>query len=122
MNNIQIWSRETDLKLLRNLATAGIVLFAAFVGALVPMPVQSTAITILYMAISVSLGIFAWGIFNIMKPLYYDKRWEIGEMIVVPLTWILLVSVLALCFFHYESAWKEQIQKGMEMLGRVNVG
>jgi hypothetical protein len=118
MNNIQIWPRQVDFKILKILSTLGLLLFAAFVGTLLPAP--SNEIMILNMCITACLGITAWSAFNIIEPVNYDKRWNNREMVAVPIVWILLVLVFALCVSQHESRWQKQMQKGMEQLIRVN--
>ena len=110
MNNIILWSRGTDRKILATLGVICGLLFAAFVGSIIPSPGPSESFAFVNAAITTSLLLFIWLGFRLLRPIRYDRRWLIGEFIAVPLLWLLLVVALAIWFHHLHGASDEKIE------------
>jgi hypothetical protein len=98
MNNIQFSSRETDRKVLIVLFSLA---FSAFVGYLLPTPLDYPGIQFFDAFITVALGVLVWGVFRLLEPARrYSRTWVIAKNAGIPIVWALLVLVLAVWFYH----------------------
>jgi hypothetical protein len=91
MKNVQ-FSRETvstvltALALLPSFAISGVL-----VGLCVPAKFSDISqVPQVLAAISVGLALFVWSIFRLIKPVGYNRNWEIAEMTLVPLYSLML--------------------------------
>src|SRR5262245_6348920 len=98
MNNIQLWSRAIDKKILIVLGVACALALAAAIGLALPTAEPSVNIKVLNALITSTLLVFVWGLFRLVRPTRYSPGWATAEIIVVPLAWTMLVIALALWF------------------------
>ena len=97
MRATQVWSRETDRKILVGL---GCLALASGVGFLLPEPVEGLRLLNVFIA-SVVL-VFVWGVFRILQPMQYGRVWLKGELFAVLSTWIVLMIAVGIWFAHLE--------------------
>src|SRR3974390_2385251 len=94
MDNILLWSRATDRKILIAGVVACFLLLAAAIGSALPTPEPVDGLSLLQGLIAASMLAFVWGGFRVARPARRGGRWVVAEAIVVPLVWGLLVAVL----------------------------
>src|ERR1041384_2137708 len=102
MRDIEIWSRNTDWKIL---ITVGWLLLAIVAGFIVPAPAPLDHIQPLVALMTMFLMIFVWALFRLVQPARWSRKWSVAELIVVPAAWLLLVVALAFWFSHLQDEW-----------------
>jgi hypothetical protein len=111
MTSAQHLSRQADWKFLIPL---GSLVFAAFVGYLLPPPTEypphpagSPPLTVYFGMrfvdglITMALLVLVWGVFRLLEPgRRYSRTLVIAKTVGIPLIWILLVVALGFWFAH----------------------
>ncbi|HXC35889.1 MAG TPA: hypothetical protein VNV43_08435 [Candidatus Acidoferrales bacterium] len=103
MKNIEFTSRATDRYILPVFALVGFFVLAAGSGCVLPgisrwQNFSMVRIDILNHAafingaISIGLAVFTWSVFKIIRPAYPDRNWQIAEVILIPVIWLLLLA------------------------------
>ena len=101
MKDIQIFSRETDRKVLLVLFGLGV---PALAGCLLPTPFEDSHVRLFDAVLSAALALLVWSGFRLLEPRRYSHKWEIAERTVVPVVWLLLILAFAVWFYHLEQA------------------
>ncbi len=96
MNNIQSWSRDVG----RKIGCVGILILAGFVGFLLPVPLGSWESATVDAFVTMALLVFAWGAFHLVRPIRYNRKWQVAGYVAIPLVWICLVAALG-CWLHH---------------------
>jgi hypothetical protein len=74
---------------------------AGVVGFCLPPPIQTylfRPIRLLDAALTISLGVFAWGAFHLVEPAHHNRRWIILRETSILLLWSFLVWLMAIWF------------------------
>lgn len=105
MRKIQFSSRATDTRILSVLLPG---LIAVVVGFALPLPGPGEHPGFIGPCISVSLGIFVWGLVRIARPSRFRFSRIPGEILLVFLGWLVLVSAFAGWFRHLDKSHEIQ--------------
>ncbi len=107
MKNIQFTSRRTDYNVLAFATVIGTFAIAGFfIGVFISMPFSLTNA-----AISVGSAIFAWSVFRFIRPVRYDRNWQIAEFMLVPAFWLLLTLALDVWLVSNATNWLVEVQE-----------
>ena len=114
MKNIEFWSRETDWKIL---IVASVLIASGLVG-LLPVWGFLNHPWLIGTGIAITLLALVWGMFNLLRPMHarWDPRWSVAEAVVVPISWLLLVTALVVCLYQVEVQNQEKIEEMMKRL------
>jgi len=105
MKNLQLTSRKTNAKVLTALASVGFFAIAGeLIGCFVPAAACALAV------ISVGLAVFVWSIFRLIKPGRYDRSWNLAEVILVPLCWLMLLLAVYVSLGWAINRWNQELQ------------
>lgn len=107
MKNVELWPRSTDRKILAVTCIPGVVAFAALIGMWIPILGPAEDLQWVNGLAAGALLAFVWGVFRIVRPVRYRRKWVVAEFVAVPIIWVLLVIALALGFDHVHSGWYE---------------
>ncbi|HUA65666.1 MAG TPA: hypothetical protein VME24_07450 [Alphaproteobacteria bacterium] len=105
MKNIRFAAQKTGWKILAPLA-----LFTSFAAAgilIIPFIPEEWRILA---TIAVGLALFTWSVFRLIKPVGYDRNWQIAEMILVPLYSLMLTLVAAVCVVWLIQHSRQELQ------------
>lgn len=102
LKTVVLWSRETDQIIAVAFGLLCCFAFAAGVGCIIPAPVDDGQMRLINASITMSLLAFVWSGFRLIRPFQPSHLWMIGEWIVVPLFWTVLVIALAVWFGHLQ--------------------
>ena len=119
MTSAQFSLRQIDWKVLIPL---GSLIFAAFLGYLLPPPTEYPPNPAGYPPLTVYFGmrfvdgfitmallVLVWGVFRLLEPgQRYSRTWVIAKTVGIPLIWILLVVALGFWFAHLHEEWFRQ--------------
>lgn len=98
MKNLEIWSRDTDLKILIIVRWMCVLGLAASVGLLYPTePLYS--LPPINALVSGLILILVWGVFHLVRPSRAGQIWLVMERVAIPTVWMLLLTVF-LFFVH----------------------
>ena len=111
MKSIELSSRETDRKVLIILFSLA---FAASVGFVLPTPLDAPGIRLLDALITIALGGLAWGVFHLLEPERYGRKWDIVRIAGIPILWLLLVLALGVWFYLLHTAYVRDRERQME--------
>ena len=95
MKNFVVWSRDSDLKIVRLAGVAAALSLTGWVGSRLPNPFSEGAgLGLIGVLMAVPTAVFVWAIFGMIKPTYFTRnwrRWLVAELFIVPIVWGLLM-------------------------------
>ena len=97
MKNVELWSRQTDRKIL---IACGSLCLVVVAGLVLPDPVPVASSGLFGVVIATGLMVFVWGGFHVVCPARWSRHWTVAKFIAVPLGWLLLVVAAGLWFSH----------------------
>jgi hypothetical protein len=105
MKNIQVWSRDTDRKILTAAGAVGSLGLAAFIGSVLQPPTPSDHMPLFDGLLTSMLLVLVWSVFQLVRPGQYSHKWAVAQVIVIPVVWGLLVGALAVWFSELNAGW-----------------
>ncbi len=63
--------------------------------------------------ITLSGGVFAWGVFRFMEPRRFSPRWAVTRVVGTPVLWVVLVGGLAVFLCRWHQAQENQMEERM---------
>lgn len=123
MKNLQLTSRGTDQYILFVLVLVGFFVLGAGSGCLLAPGISLwqnfsmgridllNHVAFINGAISVGLALFTWSVFQMIRPAYSNRNWQIAEAIFIPVFWLLLLLAVDLCLTlliqrSFQSLWE----------------
>jgi len=98
MNTLELWTRNTDRKILAGITGPGCVAAAAAFGLMLPIPLSCRWLSPVGALLGAALLVFFWSTFQLIRPVRQTRSWAIAELVAVPLAWLLMMVVLGLWF------------------------